>query len=94
VPLRQIKQPVLIMQGELDMQVTHEQADTIAAVLRSSGNSNVTLKKFPMTNHLFVTDASGMPQGYGSLTNTHVRKDVLGALADWAVLQATGAVRR
>ncbi len=82
---RRVRQPVLILQGETDRQVTPEQADTLFAVLRSSGNRAVTMRKFPKTNHLFLDDPSGAPSGYAALTNAHVRPAVLSALADWAV---------
>lgn len=83
--LRQVKQPVLVLQGDTDMQVTPEQADSIANTLRASGNRAVTLKHFPATNHLFVPDPSGSPAAYARLPDLHLRKDVLGAIADWMV---------
>lgn len=83
--LRQVKQPVLVLQGDTDMQVTPEQADSISHTLRAAGNRAVTLRHFPATNHLFVADPSGSPAAYGRLTDLHVRKSVLGAIADWMV---------
>ena len=83
--LRRVKQPALVLQGDTDQQVTPEQADSIVTVLKASGNSRVTLRHFPATNHLFVPDPSGAPAGYTSLKDTRVRADVLGALADWVV---------
>ena len=82
---RAVKQPVLILQGETDRQVTPDQADALVAALKAGGNTSVVMKKFPATNHLFVPDASGAPSGYAALTDVHVRKEVLGALAEWAV---------
>jgi hypothetical protein len=82
---RQVKQPVLILQGATDRQVTPEQADTLAAAFRAAGNRAVTMRKFPDTNHLFLWDPTGLPSGYGQLADTHIRRDVLGALSDWAV---------
>lgn len=90
--VREVKQPVLIVQGETDRQVTPEQADTLAAALREAGNRDVTLKKFAATNHLFLADPSGMPQGYPKLTDVKVTREVLGAIADWVSAQA--GVRR
>ena len=85
-PLRVAKlvtQPVLIMQGETDHQITPEQADTLYATFRAAGNTKVTMKKFPATDHLFLADSVGVASGYSALTDTHVRRSVLGALADW-----------
>ncbi len=86
VTARKVKQPVLILQGGTDHQVTPEQADTLVATFKASGNAKVTMKKFPATNHLFVPDPSGIPTGYTSLKDVHVRREVLGALVDWAVV--------
>ncbi len=83
--LAQVKQPVLVLQGDTDLQVTREQADTIAATLRRSGNSQVALHHFPATNHLMIADSSGALSGYMLLANTRVRREVLGVLADWMV---------
>ncbi len=80
---RRIAQPVLILQGDTDTQVSPEQADSLAFTLRAAGNSRVTVKRFPATNHLFVPDSSGDFARYSSLTDTGIRKTVLGALADW-----------
>jgi dipeptidyl aminopeptidase/acylaminoacyl peptidase len=82
---RQLRQPVLILQGDTDRQVTAEQADALAAALKGAGNRDVTLRRFPDTNHLFLADPSGDPQRYGALPSSRVRREVLGALADWAV---------
>lgn len=83
--VRLVKQPVLILQGDTDMQVTPDQADVLAAALKAGGNQRVALKHFPATNHLFLNDPSGAPPGYAALPDKHVRREVLGALADWLV---------
>lgn len=82
---KRVKQPVLILQGLTDTQISPEQADSLAAAVRGGGNQAVTLRTFPSTNHLFLEDPSGAASGYGALKNAHVRPEVLGALADWAV---------
>lgn len=81
-----VKQPVLVLQGDTDHQVSPEQADTLAAAFRAGGNRAVVLKHFPNTNHLFLDDPSGLFQGYAALKNTRVRPEVLGTLADWLVM--------
>jgi pimeloyl-ACP methyl ester carboxylesterase len=85
VTARALRQPVLIVQGDTDMQVTPEQADTLAATMRTAGNRAVTLRRFPATNHLLLPDPSGAPQGYASLRDVRVRAEVLGTVADWFV---------
>jgi fermentation-respiration switch protein FrsA (DUF1100 family) len=80
---RRVKQPVLILQGETDRQVTPEQANELAAAFRAAGDRDVTVKLFPDTDHLFLPDTSGNPSGYATLPSKNVRSEVLGALADW-----------
>jgi dipeptidyl aminopeptidase/acylaminoacyl peptidase len=76
---------VLILQGDTDRQVTPDQADTLAAALTAAGNRDVTLRRFPDTNHLFLADPSGDPQRYAALPDSRIRREVLGALVEWAV---------
>ncbi len=80
---RTVRVPVLILQGETDQQVTPEQADTLAAAFKAGGDRDVTLRKFPATDHLFLPDPDGNPAGYSALRVNTVRPEVLGAIADW-----------
>jgi len=80
---RRVRQPVLIVQGATDQQVTPEQADTLAAALRAGGNRDVTVRVIPEANHLFLRDPSGNPAGYTSLTDHALRRDALGLIVDW-----------
>jgi dipeptidyl aminopeptidase/acylaminoacyl peptidase len=81
--IRAIRVPVLLLQGDTDTQITPEQADTLAAALREAGNADVTVARFPDTNHLFLQDSDGRAFRYDRLPSHEVRKDVLGTLADW-----------
>jgi pimeloyl-ACP methyl ester carboxylesterase len=80
---KRVKAPTLILQGETDTQVTPEQANMIAAAMRAGGNRSVTVRTFPRMNHLMLEDPSGDPSGYKTLSSYTVRRDFLGALADW-----------
>ena len=86
---RRVRTPVLILHGETDRQVPPSEASKLAAAFREGGNRDVTVRLFPATNHLFVEDASGAfidAEGrlrYTSLPSLHVRREVLGAIADW-----------
>lgn len=80
---KRVKQPVLILQGESDRQVTPEQANELAAAFRAGGNRDVTVKTFPQTDHLFLADPNGNPTGYATLPSKSVRVEVLGTIADW-----------
>jgi dipeptidyl aminopeptidase/acylaminoacyl peptidase len=45
--IRKVRQPVLILQGEFDRQVTADQAEMLAKAARESGNKEVTVRIFP-----------------------------------------------
>jgi dipeptidyl aminopeptidase/acylaminoacyl peptidase len=82
---KRVTQPVLILQGENDRQVTPDQANELAAAFRAGGNRDVTVKLFPQTDHLFLPDPNGNPSGYAQLPSKDVRPEVLGTIADWLV---------
>jgi alpha-beta hydrolase superfamily lysophospholipase len=82
---RRVTQPVLILHGERDQQVTVEQADTLATAMRAAGNNRVTVHRLRNTNHLFQRDSSGVPGGYGTLADRTVTSEMLGLLSDWLV---------
>lgn len=82
---RRVRQPVLILQGAVDRQVSAGQADTLAAALRAGGNRDVTVRVFPRLNHLFLVSPSGTgaPTEYASLTDAMVPSEVLDLMAEW-----------
>jgi dipeptidyl aminopeptidase/acylaminoacyl peptidase len=80
---RRVRVPTLILQGETDRQVPMTEAGRLAAAMRVAGNHRVTARTFPRMNHLMVDDPTGDIRGYGALRSYEVRKDLLGALADW-----------
>jgi dienelactone hydrolase len=83
---RQVKTPVLIVQGTTDRQVPASEAEKLASAFRAAGNPSVTVRMFPATNHLFVADPSG-GFDYSKLPSLHVRPEVLGAIAEWLTTQ-------
>ncbi len=81
---RRVKQPVLILQGAVDRQVSAGQADTLAAAMRDAGNRDVTERVFPHLNHLFlVSPTDGSPSEYPALKDTAIGREVLDTIADW-----------
>lgn len=84
---RQVRSPVLILQGATDRQVTAEQAEALAAAFRTGSNQRVTVRVFPEVNHLLLHDPDGNPAGYVTLQDRQVVPEVLGAIADWVVAQ-------
>lgn len=81
--LRRVRQPVLILHGATDLQVTVEQAEEMARALRAGGNRRVTTAVFAERNHLFLRDPVGAPAGYSQLPSSQVDGEVMGRLADW-----------
>ncbi len=80
---RQLRMPVLIVQGATDTQVTPDQAEELAEAVRSGGNRDVTVKVIPETNHLLVHDPDGSFTNYSKLKSFEVNPPVLAAIADW-----------
>jgi fermentation-respiration switch protein FrsA (DUF1100 family) len=81
--MRKVRQPVLIMQGALDQQVTAEQARLLEEAARAGGNRDVTVRLFPGLNHLFLPAKSGEEREYLKLETYSLSDEVLSAIADW-----------
>ena len=86
---RQVRVPVLILQGATDQQVTAEQAPLLEQAFRAGGNRDVTMRVFPETNHLFLEDPNGNPAGYSALRVNTLRPEVLRLVVDWVVARLT-----
>lgn len=81
--LKNVKVPVLALNGELDLQVAvKENLDLIGASLKAGGNEDVTLKAFPKLNHLFQNTQTGLPAEYGQIEET-MSPEVLKTMSDW-----------
>ena len=81
--LKNVKVPVLALNGELDLQVPwKENLDLIGAGLKAGGNSEVTIKAFPKLNHLFQTSQTGLISEYGKIEET-MSPEVLKTMSDW-----------
>jgi uncharacterized protein len=75
-----LKQPMLILQGERDYQVTMEEFKRWNTAL--AGKSNVTLKSYPGLNHLFITGTNrSTPLEYEQ--PGHVDEHVIDDIASW-----------
>ncbi len=83
--IAKVRQPILILQGEIDRQVTAEQAQMIEKGARAAGNKDVTVRIFPGLNHLFLPAKTGAPSEYTSLSTTTIGDDVIKQLSDWIV---------
>lgn len=81
--LRQVKCPVLALNGEKDLQVPcDENLREIAKALREGGNFQATTKAFPKLNHLFQTCTTGSVSEYAKIEET-MSPEVLKTIAQW-----------
>ena len=64
--MRDVRQPLLIVQGELDTQVEPPNADRLEALARARKNAPpVEVVKVPGVNHLLVPATTGEVDEYG-----------------------------
>ncbi|HEY2737951.1 MAG TPA: alpha/beta fold hydrolase, partial [Thermoanaerobaculia bacterium] len=81
--LRQVKVPVLALNGELDKQVLPDQnLPSIEQTLHESKNPDVTVRRLPGLNHLFQTAQTGSPTEYATIQET-LSPAVLDLMTHW-----------
>jgi fermentation-respiration switch protein FrsA (DUF1100 family) len=84
--MRNVKQPILIVQGDLDRQIFAPQADRLAEMARARkapADKAVTVVHVPGINHLLVPATTGEYDEYARLTGKNVSKDLLSAITSW-----------
>lgn len=78
-----VKCPVLVINGELDLQVIAAQnVPAVEAALKKGGNQRVTVKRLPKINHLLQTAEIGTLAESARIEET-VAPVVLEAIGDW-----------
>jgi fermentation-respiration switch protein FrsA (DUF1100 family) len=83
VALRKVTVPVLVLNGELDLQVPAAQnIPEIQKALAEAHNDDVTVKRFPQMNHLFQVCKTGSPDEYAAIDET-INPQVLECIRDW-----------
>jgi fermentation-respiration switch protein FrsA (DUF1100 family) len=85
--IRKVRQPILILQGALDRQITVEQAGMLEQAARAAGNKDVTTRIFPNLNHLFLLAKTGAFSEYSTLETSVIGDDVLKVLGDWLTVK-------
>jgi fermentation-respiration switch protein FrsA (DUF1100 family) len=86
--LRQVKCPVLALNGEKDLQVAaKENLTAIREALAAGGNQQVKTTELPGLNHLFQTCTTGAVSEYGEIEETF-NSAALAAISDWVRAQA------
>ena len=79
-----VRQPLLIVQGELDTQVDPSNADRLAELARSrKKDSSTDVVKVAGVNHLLVPAKTGEADEYATLKDAHVSPEVTGAIVSW-----------
>lgn len=81
--LRQVKVPVMALNGSLDRQVSaQENLKGIEQALHEAGNKNFKIKAYEGLNHLFQTAETGMPIEYGLIEET-IAPQVMEDIVAW-----------
>jgi hypothetical protein len=81
--LRQVKVPVLAINGELDLQVPPKQnLPEIDRALKAAGNRAYQLIELPKLNHLFQTALTGAFAEYEKIEET-ISPTALNTISDW-----------
>ncbi len=69
--VKKIKAPLLILNGENDVQVVcKENVDNLDALLTRCKHKDYTIKTYPGLNHLFQSSKTGMPNEYALIEET------------------------
>jgi fermentation-respiration switch protein FrsA (DUF1100 family) len=85
--LMKIKCPVLVINGELDLQVPpKENLSAIEAALKAGGNKNYTIRELPKHNHLFQRAETGSLLEYAKIEET-ISPIALEAITQWVLTQ-------
>lgn len=81
--MRDVRQPILIVQGELDTQVPPSNADRLGDLARRRSGRLVDVVKIPGINHLLVPATTGEVEEYGTLQEKQISPQVGTVLASW-----------
>ena len=77
---RGLHQPMLILQGERDYQVTMDDFSTWKTAL--AGRTNVEFKSYPRLNHLFM-EGEGVSSDEEHIKPGHISELVVDDIANW-----------
>ena len=85
--LKQVSVPVLVINGELDVQVSSKQnLPVIANALKESGNKDYTILELPKLNHIFQTCQTGAVTEYAIIEET-ISTIALNTMSDWILVR-------
>ena len=81
--VKDLRQPFLILHGELDAEVPVLHADRMAEIAKTSRSRAVSVVTVRGVNHLLVPAITGDVDEYPSLPDRTVSKDVTSAITGW-----------
>lgn len=82
--MKDVRQPILILQGDLDKQVFPHHADKLAAMARErKRGGRVEVVHLPGVNHLLVPATTGEVSEYARLQTRTISPDVAARIADF-----------
>lgn len=88
VTLKRMRVPVLVLNGELDLQVSSKQnLPVISKALEEAGNKDFTIIELPKLNHFFQTCETGSIAEYAKIEET-IAPSVLNLITEW-ILERT-----
>lgn len=83
--LKQVRVPILVLNGELDLQVSPKQnLPVISKALEEAGNKDFTIVELPQLNHLFQTCETGSIEEYEKIEET-LSPSVLNLITEWVL---------
>lgn len=91
--LRKLRCPVLVLDGELDLQVLPDQNLPAIEAALAKNRRRTTVHRLPGLNHLFQHAKTGSPSEYGSIEET-LAPEVLQLIGDWVVTQTKPGKRK
>lgn len=81
--MRDIRQPLLIVHGELDAEVPASHLDKLAELAKSSRSRAVAVVSVRDVNHLLIPAVRGEVDEYATLKDRALSKDVTTAITNW-----------
>jgi len=82
--VNKVRQPLLVVQAELDRQVPAHHAARLVELARArKKNAGIEIVTLEGVNHLLVPSTTGEVEEYGSLTGRHVTPKAAQAIAAW-----------
>jgi fermentation-respiration switch protein FrsA (DUF1100 family) len=83
--MERIKQPVLVLQGDLDTQVEPHHAEKLAALgrARKKDAGPIEVVHFPGLNHLLIPATTGSVDEYATLKDKGISPEVATTIAGW-----------